>query len=146
MKEEQNLNILVKVAPNYHVPFLRYWQLKFPHFLPQWTWSKQMWCHGCTMASHTLTYLFCTQWSMIPKFPATAGLATFLGKWSWRSKMRLKKTESKRPGREVTEIGLKWDDFYGRNFWKLVKQNNLSSRCKLSEHEWCILETMGWEG
>ena len=40
LKEEQNLSILVKVAPNSH------WQLKFQHFFPKWTWSKHMWCHG----------------------------------------------------------------------------------------------------
>ena len=58
LKEEQNLSILVKVAPNSHVPFLRYWQLKFPHFLPKWTWSKQMWCHGCTMAKVCFVILY----------------------------------------------------------------------------------------
>ena len=58
LKEGQNLSILVKVAPNSHVPFLRYWQLKFPHFLPKWTWSKQMWCHGCTMAKVCFVILY----------------------------------------------------------------------------------------
>ena len=38
--------------------FLRYWQLKFPHFLPKWTWSKQMWCHGCTMAKVCFVILY----------------------------------------------------------------------------------------
>ena len=58
LKEEQNLGILLKVAPNSHVLFLRYWQLKFPHFLPKWTWSKQMWCHGCTMAKVCFVILY----------------------------------------------------------------------------------------
>ena len=58
LKEEHNLSILVKVALNSQVPFLRYWQLKFPHFLPKWTSSKQMWCHGCTMAKICFVFLY----------------------------------------------------------------------------------------
>ena len=55
LKEEPNLSILVKVVPKYHA-VLRYWQLKVPHFLPVWTWSKQMWCHGCTYGKSMLCY------------------------------------------------------------------------------------------